>query len=88
MFGVYAFFYGTLHFLIYVIADRFAGLDFPDGFVARSTARALWHRSGTTSQNSPHHDWISGMDRDGAIGVTSTVDGFAGWAAATGGSVG
>src|SRR4051812_40580155 len=24
MFGVYAFFYGTLHFLIYVIADRFA----------------------------------------------------------------
>src|SRR5438034_2289611 len=41
MFGLYAFFYGTLHFLIYVIADRFASLDFPDGFVAWSTARAL-----------------------------------------------
>ena len=25
MFGLFAFFYGTLHFLIYVIADRFAG---------------------------------------------------------------
>src|SRR5204862_1324942 len=26
MLGLYAFFYGTLHFLTYVIADRFAGL--------------------------------------------------------------
>src|SRR3954462_158525 len=34
MFGLYAFFYGTLHFLIYIVADRFAGLDFPDGYVA------------------------------------------------------
>jgi len=37
MMGLFAFFYGSLHFLIYVIADRFAGLDFPDGFVAWST---------------------------------------------------
>lgn len=37
MVGNYAFFYGSLHFLIYVIADRFAGLDFPDGIVAWST---------------------------------------------------
>ena len=37
MAGLYAFFYGTLHFLTYVIADRFAGLDFPDGMVAWST---------------------------------------------------
>jgi len=37
MVGNYAFFYGTLHFLIYVIADRFAALDFPDGIVAWST---------------------------------------------------
>ena len=29
MAGLFAFFYGTLHFLTYVIADRFAGLDFP-----------------------------------------------------------
>jgi sulfoxide reductase heme-binding subunit YedZ len=41
MSGLFAFFYGTLHFLIYVIADRFAGLDFPDGIVALSTLRNL-----------------------------------------------
>ena len=39
--GLFAFFYGTLHFLIYVIADRFAALEFPDGIVAWSTARNL-----------------------------------------------
>jgi sulfoxide reductase heme-binding subunit YedZ len=37
MIGLYAFFYGTLHFLTYVIVDRFAGLDFPNGIVAWST---------------------------------------------------
>src|SRR5438128_9475487 len=31
MSGLFAFFYGSLHFLVYVIADRFAGLDFPNG---------------------------------------------------------
>jgi sulfoxide reductase heme-binding subunit YedZ len=41
MVGLYAFFYGTLHFLTYVIADRFAGLDFPDGYIALSTVRNL-----------------------------------------------
>lgn len=41
MAGLFAFFYGTLHFSIYVIADRFAGLDFPDGIVALSTLRNL-----------------------------------------------
>jgi sulfoxide reductase heme-binding subunit YedZ len=41
MLGLYAFFYASLHFLIYVVADRFAGLDFPDGIWAWSTARAL-----------------------------------------------
>ncbi len=41
MAGLFAFFYGTLHFLTYVIADRFAGLDFPDGIVALSTLRNL-----------------------------------------------
>src|SRR5262249_23647844 len=43
MFGLFAFFYGTLHFLTYVIVDRFAGLDFPDGMVALSTVRNLIH---------------------------------------------
>jgi len=41
MAGLFAFFYGTLHFLTYVIADRFAGLDFPNGMLAWSTARNL-----------------------------------------------
>ena len=41
MAGLFAFFYGTLHFLTYVIADRFAGLDFPDGMIAWSTVRNL-----------------------------------------------
>src|SRR5262245_1676741 len=41
MTGLFAFFYGSLHFLTYVIADRFAGLDFPDGIVAFSTLRNL-----------------------------------------------
>ncbi len=46
MFGLFAFFYGTLHFLTYLVADRFASLDFPDGIVAWSTlgnlARSVW----------------------------------------------
>lgn len=41
MLGLYAFFYGVLHFLVYTIADRFAGLDFPDGMVSWTTARNL-----------------------------------------------
>jgi sulfoxide reductase heme-binding subunit YedZ len=41
MSGLFAFFYGTTHFLIYVIADRFAGLDFPDGIVSFTTATSL-----------------------------------------------
>lgn len=42
MAGLFAFFYGSLHFLTYVIVDRFASLvDFPDGIVSASTARSL-----------------------------------------------
>ena len=41
MAGLFAFFYATLHFLTYVIADRFASLDFPDGILAWSTVRNL-----------------------------------------------
>jgi sulfoxide reductase heme-binding subunit YedZ len=47
MAGLFAFFYGTLHFLTYVIADRFASLDFPDGIVALSTLRNLAASIGT-----------------------------------------
>jgi methionine sulfoxide reductase heme-binding subunit len=42
MMGLYAFFYGTLHFTTYVVLDRFAGLvDFPDGVVSWTTVRNL-----------------------------------------------
>jgi methionine sulfoxide reductase heme-binding subunit len=42
MIGLYAFFYGTLHFLTYLILDRFAGLvDFPDGIVSFTTVKRL-----------------------------------------------
>src|SRR5215468_12293439 len=34
MVGLFAFFYGSVHFLIYVVADRFASLvEFPQGIV-------------------------------------------------------
>jgi sulfoxide reductase heme-binding subunit YedZ len=41
MAGLFAFFYGTLHFLTYVIADRFAGLDFANGMFTLATVRNL-----------------------------------------------
>jgi methionine sulfoxide reductase heme-binding subunit len=42
MTGLFAFFYGTLHFLTYIVVDRFASLvDFPDGYIAWSTAQHL-----------------------------------------------
>ncbi len=37
MLGLFAFFYAMLHFLTYLVGDRFASLDFPDGFIAWST---------------------------------------------------
>jgi len=41
MLGLFAFFYGTLHLLIYLVFDRLAGLDFPNGIVSWTTVRAL-----------------------------------------------
>jgi methionine sulfoxide reductase heme-binding subunit len=42
MTGLYAFFYGSLHFLTYLILDRFAGLvDFPDGIVSFTTVKRI-----------------------------------------------
>jgi sulfoxide reductase heme-binding subunit YedZ len=41
MAGLFAFFYGSLHFLTYVIVDRFAGLEFPDGVASWTTVRKL-----------------------------------------------
>jgi sulfoxide reductase heme-binding subunit YedZ len=46
MAGLFAFFYGTLHLLTYVIADRLAGLEFQNAVVAWTTltglASAVW----------------------------------------------
>lgn len=41
MAGLFAFFYGTLHFLTYVVADRYAGLDLSTGYFTRTVAREL-----------------------------------------------
>ena len=53
MFGLYAFFYATLHVLTYVVVDRFAGLDFPDGIVSWTTAAALVRSVGTDISKRP-----------------------------------
>ena len=73
MVGLFAFFYGTLHFLTYVIADRFAGPRFPaDGIVAWTTVRQpCCGRSGRTSTSgrsspSASRRWIV----DGAAGAS------------------
>ncbi len=49
MAGLFAFFYGSLHFLTYVIVDRFASLDFPNGqilifdsWTVRHLAASVW----------------------------------------------
>src|SRR5215510_6518226 len=41
MVGLFAFFYGSLHFLVYTIADRYAGLDLSEGYVTWSMWRQL-----------------------------------------------
>src|SRR5436305_7665065 len=41
MTGLFAFFYGSLHFLTYIIADRFASLDFTNGMFTLATVRNL-----------------------------------------------
>ena len=41
MLGLFAFYYGSLHLLTYVVADRLAGLEFGNGILAWTTARDL-----------------------------------------------
>jgi sulfoxide reductase heme-binding subunit YedZ len=42
MMGLFAFFYGTLHFVTYVALDRYAGLlDYPGGYFSAATMRKL-----------------------------------------------
>ena len=47
MLGLFAFFYGTLHFLTYLVLDRFASLDFPNGMASWTTVRGLFAAIGT-----------------------------------------
>ena len=41
MLGLFAFFYGTLHFLTWAILDRYISLDFPNGPLAWSAVRTF-----------------------------------------------
>ena len=82
MTGLYAFFYGTLHFLTYVIVDRFAGLDFPDGIVAWSTVVNLARSVGADIYKRPFitvgfTTWLTMLP----LAITST----AGWIRRLGG---
>jgi sulfoxide reductase heme-binding subunit YedZ len=54
MAGLFAFFYGTMHLLVYTIADRFASLDFPDGIVALSTVGNLMKSIGEDVYKRPY----------------------------------
>src|SRR5207249_5504004 len=53
MLGLFAFFYGTLHFLTYVIFDRFASLDFRNGMVSWTTVGDLIVSTGVDIVNKP-----------------------------------
>lgn len=82
MTGLYAFFYGTLHFLTYVIVDRFAGLDFPNGILSWTTVVNLAHSVGADIYKRPFITvgftaWLTLLP----LAVTST----AGWIRRLGG---
>ena len=83
MTGLFAFFYGSLHFLTYVIVDRFAGLDFPDGIVSldhRAQPRGVGRRGHL--QAAVHHGRLRRADADGAAGGdVNGRDDSAAWAA-------
>src|SRR5262245_14254696 len=82
MIGLYAFFYGTLHLLNYVVVVRFAGLDFPDGIVSSTTAVALARSVGADIYRRPFITigftaWLTMLP----LAITST----AGWIRRLGG---
>ena len=73
MLGLFAFFYGTLHFLIFIVADRLASLGFPS-IVAWQTVRALAASIGGEISKRPYitvgfTSWISML----ALASTSTT---------------
>jgi sulfoxide reductase heme-binding subunit YedZ len=47
MLGLFAFFYGSLHLLTYLVADRLAGLDLANGVIAWQTMSALARATAT-----------------------------------------
>src|SRR5258707_15717823 len=55
--GLFAFFYGSLHLLTYLIADRLAGLDFPAGLVAWQTVNASRARLCLMSSSGRSSPW-------------------------------
>jgi sulfoxide reductase heme-binding subunit YedZ len=46
MLGLFAFFYGTIHFLTYLLFDRFSWLDFPNGLVSWTAAADFTRSTG------------------------------------------
>ena len=85
MIGLFAFFYGSLHFLTYLVGDRFASLDFPDGFIAWSTLRNLLFSIWEDIAKRPYITvgfiaFVSMIP----LALTSTAGGFAALAAVTG----
>src|SRR5260221_8200219 len=51
--GLFAFFYGTLHFLTYLVLDRLAGPDFPNGIAPWATLPALPASAGAALYKRP-----------------------------------
>ena len=54
MTGLFAFFYGVLHFLIYAIADRYAGLDLTNGYFTRAVLGELLKSVGDDIYKRPY----------------------------------
>jgi sulfoxide reductase heme-binding subunit YedZ len=74
MVGLFAFFYGTLHLSTYVILDRLAALDFPNGIVSWQTVRGLMKAVGGDVLKRPFitvgfTGWVSML----ALALTSTA---------------
>jgi sulfoxide reductase heme-binding subunit YedZ len=79
--GLFAFFYGTLHLLIFIVFDRLAGMDFPS-LLAWQTIRDLAVSIGGEIAKRPYItigflSWVCML----ALGLTST----AGWIRRLGG---
>ena len=69
MLGLFAFYYGSLHLLTYVVADRLAGLEFKDGILAWTTARDLVAAVRLRcTEAAVYHDRLHGVAMSAAAG--------------------